>query len=168
MESAVQHGAAAFVAGLQATGPQGNPAQARGAWGCGKRSAFPTSPHPRRRLRTNFKRGATLTIYLVQKIGQVKPIAGLPQLSRMRQVILLGIVPASCFEHSLLSKFRLALFGKRVRIIPLTNTNFIISCGGGFDEPRKHFKPSHTPPYTSRASLPRVSRLKHAQFCVAW
>ena len=37
----------------------------------GKRSAFPTSPHPRRRLRTNFKRGATLTIYLVQKIGQV-------------------------------------------------------------------------------------------------
>src|ERR1035437_7003371 len=71
MESAVQHGAAAFVAGLQATGAQGNPAQARGAWGCGKRSAFPTSPHPRRRLRTNFKRGATLTIYLVQKIGQV-------------------------------------------------------------------------------------------------
>src|ERR1019366_9530544 len=71
MESAVQHGAAAFVAGLQATGAEGNPAQARGAWRCGKRSAFPTSPHPRRRLRTNFKRGATLTIYLVQKIGQV-------------------------------------------------------------------------------------------------
>src|ERR1019366_4909560 len=73
MESAVQHGAAAFVAGLQATGAEGNPAQARGAWRCGKRSAFPTSPHPRRRLRTNFKRGATLTIYLVQKIGQVTP-----------------------------------------------------------------------------------------------
>src|ERR1035437_2494135 len=71
MESAVQHGAAAFVAGLQATGAEGNPAQARGAWRCGKRSAFPTSPHPRRRLRTNFKRGATLTIYLLQKIGQV-------------------------------------------------------------------------------------------------
>src|SRR5664279_2941552 len=71
MESAVQHGTAAFVAGLQATGAEGNPAQARGAWRCGKRSAFPTSPHPRRRLRTNFKRGATLTIYLVQKIGQV-------------------------------------------------------------------------------------------------
>src|ERR1035441_2902908 len=32
MESAVQHGAAAFVAGLQATGAEGNPAQARGAW----------------------------------------------------------------------------------------------------------------------------------------
>src|SRR5664280_2587714 len=73
MESAVHHGAAAFVAGLQATGAEGNPAQARGAWRCGKRSAFPTSPHPRRLLRTNFKRGATLTIYLVQKIGQVKP-----------------------------------------------------------------------------------------------
>src|ERR1019366_1869702 len=72
MESAVQHGAAAFVAGVQATGAEGNPAQARGAWGCGKRSAFPTSPCPRRRLRTNFKRGATLTIYLVQKIGQVR------------------------------------------------------------------------------------------------
>src|ERR1035441_1491046 len=71
MESAVQHGAAAFVAGLPATGAEGKPAQARGAWRCGKRSAFPTSPHPRRRLRTNFKRGATLTIYLVQKIGQV-------------------------------------------------------------------------------------------------
>src|SRR5664280_317162 len=74
MESAVQHGAAAFVAGLQATGAEGNPAQARGTWRCGKRSAFPTSPHPRRRLRTNFKRGATLTIYLVQKIGQVIPM----------------------------------------------------------------------------------------------
>src|ERR1017187_9787589 len=70
MESAVQHGAAAFVAGVQATGAEGNPAQARGAWRCGKRSAFPTSPHPRRRLRTNFKRGATLTIYLVQNPGQ--------------------------------------------------------------------------------------------------
>src|ERR1022692_3274848 len=79
MESAVQHGAAAFVAGVQATGAKGNPAQgagvqatgakgnpaqARGAWRYGKRSAFPTSPHPRRRLRTNFKRGATLTVYL--------------------------------------------------------------------------------------------------------
>src|SRR5664280_780066 len=77
MESAVQHGAAAFVAGLQATGAEGNPAQARGAWRCGKRSAFPTSPHPRRRLRTNFKRGATLTIYLVQKIGQVSAPGGI-------------------------------------------------------------------------------------------
>ena len=54
----------------------------------------------------------------------------------------------SCFEHSLLSPFRLVLFGKRVRIIPLTHTNFIISCGGGFDQPRKHPKPSHIPPRT--------------------
>ena len=60
-----------------------------------------------------------------------------------------GIVPASYCEHSLLSLFRLALFRKRVRIIPFTNTNFIISCDGGFDEPRKHFKPSHSPPHTT-------------------
>src|ERR1017187_6920164 len=88
MESAVQHGAAAFVAGLQATGAQGNPAQARGAWGCGKRSAFPTSPHPRRRLRTNFKRGATLTIYLVQKIGQVTSPG-----SVAISILLVGMIP---------------------------------------------------------------------------
>src|ERR1017187_3574504 len=74
MESAVQHGAAAFVAGVQATGAEGNAAQARGAWRYGKRSAFPTSPHPRRRLRTNFKRGATLTIYLVQNPGQLSTL----------------------------------------------------------------------------------------------
>src|ERR1017187_3363909 len=49
-----------------------NGSKQRGAWRCGKRSAFPSSPHPRRLLRTNFKRSATLTIYLVQKIGQVK------------------------------------------------------------------------------------------------
>src|SRR5450830_1748483 len=48
-----------------------NVAEATGAWRYGKRSAFPTSPHPRRRLRTNVKRGVTLTIHLVQKIGQV-------------------------------------------------------------------------------------------------
>ena len=42
-----------------------------GAWGCGKRSAFPTSPHPRRRLRTILQQGVTLTFHLVQKIGQV-------------------------------------------------------------------------------------------------
>src|ERR1035437_872882 len=87
MESAVQHGAAAFVAGLQATGAEGNPAQARGAWRCGKRSAFPTSPHPRRRLRTNFKRGATLTIYLVQKIGQVTKATYCYSLCRLKQSV---------------------------------------------------------------------------------
>jgi len=37
----------------------------------GKRFAFPTSPHPRRRLRTIVQRSVTLTFHLVQKIGQV-------------------------------------------------------------------------------------------------
>src|ERR1019366_6429267 len=46
-------------------------AETTGAWGCGKRSAFPTSPHPRRRPRTIVQRGVTLTFHLVQKIGQV-------------------------------------------------------------------------------------------------
>ena len=71
MESAVQHGTAAFVAGLSASGTGSNLAEATGAWRCGKRFAFPTSPHPRRRLRTNLKRRATLTIYLVQNTGQL-------------------------------------------------------------------------------------------------
>src|SRR5512141_1590413 len=73
MESAVQHDTAAFVTGLQATGTGSNLAEATGAWRCGKRYAFPTSPHPRRRLRTKVKRGVTLTFHLVQKIGQVNP-----------------------------------------------------------------------------------------------
>src|ERR1019366_3469548 len=52
MESAVQHGTATFVAGLSATGTASHLAAATGAWRYGKRSAFPTSPHPRRRRRT--------------------------------------------------------------------------------------------------------------------
>src|SRR5476651_1029004 len=76
VESAVQHGAAAFVAGLQATGTGSHLAEATGAWRCGKRSAFPTSPHPRR-LRTNVERGVTLTLHLVQKTGQVTMAFGL-------------------------------------------------------------------------------------------
>src|SRR3974390_1696869 len=75
MESAVQHGAAAFVAGLQATGTGSPLAEAPGAWRCGKPYAFPTSPHPRRRLRTQVQRGVTLTFHLVQKIGQVTAAA---------------------------------------------------------------------------------------------
>src|SRR3974390_1689740 len=59
MESAVQHGAAAFVAGLQATGTGSHLAEAPGAWRGGKRYAFPTSPHPRRRLRTKVQRRYT-------------------------------------------------------------------------------------------------------------
>src|SRR5664279_1067075 len=71
MEGALQHATAALVAGLQAPGAGGSLGQATGAWGCGKRYAFPTSPHPRLRLRTNIQRGVTLTFHLVQNIGQV-------------------------------------------------------------------------------------------------
>ena len=71
MEGTLQHAKTAFVAGLQATGTGGNLGPATGAWGCGKRHAFPTSPHPRLRLRTNIQRGVTLTFRLVQTIGQV-------------------------------------------------------------------------------------------------
>src|ERR1039457_3982270 len=70
MESAVQHGTAPFVTGLQAPGTRSNLAAATGAWRYGKRSAFPPSPHPRRR-RTNVERRVTLTFHLVQKICQV-------------------------------------------------------------------------------------------------
>src|ERR1019366_5309080 len=76
MESAVQHGTAPFVTGLQAPGTRSNLAAATGAWRCGKRSAFPTSPHPRRR-RTNVERRVTLTFHLVQKICQVTVFAGI-------------------------------------------------------------------------------------------
>src|SRR5208283_1670976 len=75
MESAIQHGTATFVAGLSTSSTASNLAEATGAWRYGKRSAFPTSPHPRRRLRTNVKSGVTLTIHLVQKIGQVRSSA---------------------------------------------------------------------------------------------
>ena len=42
-----------------------------GVWRCGKQRTFSTSPHPRRRLRTNVEQGVTLTLHLVQKIGPV-------------------------------------------------------------------------------------------------
>src|SRR5512135_2680784 len=71
LEGALQHGAAAFVAGVQAAGAANDLAERNGAWRYGKRCAFPTSPHPRLRLRTRFEKGATLTFRLVQKIGQV-------------------------------------------------------------------------------------------------
>jgi len=71
MESTLQHAKAALVVRLQATGASGNLTQATRAWGCGKRYAFPTSPRPRLRLRTNIQRGVTLTFHLVQNIGQV-------------------------------------------------------------------------------------------------
>src|ERR1019366_9517363 len=51
-------------------------AETTGAWGCGKSSAFPTSPHPPRRPRTIVQRGVTLTFHLVQKIGQATVASG--------------------------------------------------------------------------------------------
>src|ERR1039457_1470857 len=42
-----------------------------GMWKTLRVSHIPT-PSARRRLRTNFKRGATLTIYLVQNPGQLR------------------------------------------------------------------------------------------------
>jgi transposase InsO family protein len=66
----IQHRAAALGPGLQATGATSHHPKT-GARRCGKRSAFPTSPHPRRRLRIKVKRGVTLTLHLVHKIGPV-------------------------------------------------------------------------------------------------
>ena len=76
VESALQHGAATFLARLSATGAASYLAEGNGAWRYGKRCAFPTSPHPRLRLRTRFEKGATLTFRLVQKIGQVRLLPG--------------------------------------------------------------------------------------------
>src|ERR1035438_10136892 len=71
MEGPLQHATAALVAGLPTTGASGNLGPATGAWGCGKRYAFPTPRAPRLLLRTNIQRGVTLTFRLVQNIGQV-------------------------------------------------------------------------------------------------
>src|ERR1022692_1706033 len=78
----IQHGTAALGAGLQTAGTASHPAETTGAWGCGKRFAFPTSPHPRRRLRTIVQRSITLTFHLVQKIGQVSRTDGCPSTRR--------------------------------------------------------------------------------------
>lgn len=64
-----------LFAGLQTTGP-GSVAegQQRGAWNSRSRCALPTFPRPRL-LRNSYPiRCATLTISLVQKIGQAKTI----------------------------------------------------------------------------------------------
>src|SRR5450631_367674 len=70
MARGIQHGATALGARLQAAGAASHHSRT-GAWRCGKQNPFPTSPHPRRRLRTKVKRGVTLTFHLVQNIGQV-------------------------------------------------------------------------------------------------
>src|SRR6516164_1560349 len=91
VESALQHGATAFVARLQATGTANHLAEGNGAWRYGKRCAFPTSPHPRLRLRTRFEKGVTLTFHLVQKIGQVTTafrINGQPSLPPPQSILL--------------------------------------------------------------------------------
>src|SRR6516162_7569010 len=92
MARALQHGAAAFVARLQATGATSYLAEGNGAWRYGKRCAFPTSPHPRLRLRTRVKKGATLTFRLVQRIGQVTALLAIRQTNITRAR---GLVAAS-------------------------------------------------------------------------
>jgi len=62
----IQHGAAALGAGLQAAGTASYLAATTGPWRYGKCSAFPTSPRPRRRLRTKVERGVTLESRLQQ------------------------------------------------------------------------------------------------------
>src|ERR1700730_19284311 len=73
MACGIQHGASALGAGLPATGTASHPSKT-GAGRCGKQNPFPTSPHPRLRLRTKVKRGVTLTFHLVQKIGPVTDV----------------------------------------------------------------------------------------------
>jgi len=63
----IQHGAAPLRTGLQATGTTSNLPKQKGAWRYGKRSAFPTSPHPRRLDGKMSKQGVTLTLHLVQR-----------------------------------------------------------------------------------------------------
>jgi hypothetical protein len=67
----IQHGASALGAGIPAASTASH-LEATGAWRCGKQNPFPTSPHPRRRLRTKVKRGVTRTFHLVQKTGQAR------------------------------------------------------------------------------------------------
>jgi len=49
----------------QAIGTANNFAGASGAWRYGKHCAFPTSPHPRRRLWKNVQRGVALTFHSI-------------------------------------------------------------------------------------------------------
>src|ERR1019366_5516491 len=78
-------------------------AETTGAWGCGKRSAVSTSPHPPRRPRTIVQRGVTLTFHLVQKIGQVTSIPYVPSDSRSGTVWSNGIELKGLVSRVLLS-----------------------------------------------------------------
>src|ERR1035441_10540096 len=66
----LQHRPAALFAGLPATGARGMGGKELGVWRSGNRYALPISPHPRLRLSINKDSCATLTISLVQNIGQ--------------------------------------------------------------------------------------------------
>src|ERR1700731_2169952 len=90
MACGIQHGASALGAGLPATGTASHPSKT-GAWRCGKQNPFPTSPHPRLRLRTKVKRGVTLTFHLVQKIGPVSETEASSLSSRQRLALFEGI-----------------------------------------------------------------------------
>ena len=62
-----------------------------GAWRSGKQRTLPTSPHPRLRRRRSYNqaRCATLTIELVQKIGQAIPNRTITRRYRVYHVFLL-------------------------------------------------------------------------------
>jgi alpha/beta superfamily hydrolase len=51
--------------------------------------ALPTSPHPRRRRKNDLVRCATLTIQLVQKIGQATVLTGFRRQTTCALVIVL-------------------------------------------------------------------------------
>ena len=66
----LQHGQAALVAGLPPASAAGLADNEPGAWRSGNRYALPTSPHPRLTAIELRNSRATLTMKLVQKIGQ--------------------------------------------------------------------------------------------------
>ena len=72
----LQHGTPTLIVGLQTSGTRGMAHKEHGVWRSGKRVAFSTSPHPRRRRDRFTTRCATLTISLVQITGQATVIPG--------------------------------------------------------------------------------------------
>src|ERR1035437_10224872 len=74
--SSLQHRPATLLAGLSTTGTRGLAGKEHGVWRSGNRYALPTSPHPRLRLSIDKDSCATLTISLVQKIGQTTVSSG--------------------------------------------------------------------------------------------
>src|ERR1017187_4180526 len=68
--SSLQHHPATLLAGLPTTRTGGLGGKELGVWRSGNRYALPTSPPPRLRLSIDKDSCATLTISLVQNIGQ--------------------------------------------------------------------------------------------------